>query len=202
MGLLAAPASVDLVRTSLRELGSTHPAGLEAVWQELEEKAGGVLARQGLAPEVVARSADCRYRGQAFELEVPVPPGVPVEDAGFAVALAGNFHAAHLERYGYAHDSEVVELVNLRVRADAPRPRFSLPLVPEGAGADAARRAVRSVVLQGRPVDCVVYAREALGAGDRLAGPALVAGVDSTCLLLAGQSAEVDGFGNLLIREG
>jgi len=46
-----------------------------------------------------------------------------------------------------------------------------------------------------------VYTREALGAGDRLAGPALVAGVDSTCLLLAGQSAEVDRFGNLLIRE-
>ena len=172
------------------------------MWQGLEEEAWRTLARQGLAPEVVARSADCRYRGQAFELEVPVPSGLPAEDARFAGALAGIFHAAHRERYGYAHDSEVVELVNLRVRADAHRPRFSLPPVPEGVGAGAALRAVRSVMLHGRSVDCPVYARDVLGAGDRLAGPALVAGVDSTCLLLAGQAAEVDGFGNLLIREG
>jgi N-methylhydantoinase A len=42
---------------------------------------------------------------------------------------------------------------------------------------------------------------EALGAGDAFDGPAIVAGVDSTCLVLPGQRADVDPAGNLVIRE-
>jgi N-methylhydantoinase A len=58
------------------------------------------------------------------------------------------------------------------------------------------------VLIDGAQTECPVYARERLHPGDRLAGPALAVSVDSTCLLLGGQVAEVDELGNLLIREG
>jgi N-methylhydantoinase A len=47
--------------------------------------------------------ADLRYRGQSFELTVPLEPD-----------LAGAFHRAHEERYGYADPSRELELVAVR----------------------------------------------------------------------------------------
>ena len=47
--------------------------------------------------------ADLRYRGQSFELTVPLGPDI-----------AGAFHAAHEERYGYADPGREIELVAVR----------------------------------------------------------------------------------------
>ena len=47
--------------------------------------------------------ADLRYRGQSFELTVPIEP-----------ELVAAFHRAHEERYGYADPSREVELVAVR----------------------------------------------------------------------------------------
>jgi N-methylhydantoinase A len=51
-------------------------------------------------------------------------------------------------------------------------------------------------------VDAAVFERDLLGEGDVVEGPAVVGGLDATCLLLPGQVATVDPFGNLLIRDG
>lgn len=59
------------------------------------------LAAAGELP--VAGSADLRYRGQSFELSVPLQPD-----------LARAFHRAHEERYGYADESREIELVAVR----------------------------------------------------------------------------------------
>jgi N-methylhydantoinase A len=52
--------------------------------------------------------ADLRYRGQSFELTVPLDPDRGGGD------LAGAFHAAHEERYGYADPEREIELVAVR----------------------------------------------------------------------------------------
>ncbi len=54
----------------------------------------------------VERSADLRYRGQGFELNVP-----------FGKSLLADFHRQHEFRYGYQHPERAVELVTLRLRA-------------------------------------------------------------------------------------
>jgi N-methylhydantoinase A/oxoprolinase/acetone carboxylase beta subunit len=108
---------------------------------------------------------------------------------------------AHRERYGYVHPGEAVEIVTLRVRAEGPAPVISAPAVPAGNGPEGARRGTRTLRLDGADRECALYDRGALGEGDRFEGPAVVAGVDSTCLVLEGQSAEVDHNGNLLIQE-
>jgi N-methylhydantoinase A len=60
--------------------------------------------------------ADLRYRGQSFELTVPLGP-----------ELAGRFHAAHEERYGYADRERGVELVAVRTAEVRPGPELDLP---------------------------------------------------------------------------
>jgi N-methylhydantoinase A len=59
--------------------------------------------------------ADLRYRGQSFELTVPLGDG-----------LAERFHRAHEERYGYADPARQVELVAVRTAEIRPGPEVSL----------------------------------------------------------------------------
>jgi N-methylhydantoinase A len=59
--------------------------------------------------------ADLRYRGQSFELTVPLGGD-----------LAEAFHRAHEERYGYADRSRAIELVAVRTADVSPGPDVSL----------------------------------------------------------------------------
>jgi N-methylhydantoinase A len=60
--------------------------------------------------------ADLRYRGQSFELTVPL-----------GADLAGAFHNAHEARYGYADPGRPVELVAVRTADMRPGPELRLP---------------------------------------------------------------------------
>jgi N-methylhydantoinase A len=60
--------------------------------------------------------ADLRYRGQSFELTVPL--GAHLEE---------RFHRAHEERYGRAERGRVVELVAVRTADGVPGPELELP---------------------------------------------------------------------------
>lgn len=52
-----------------------------------------------------------------------------------------------------------------------------------------------------QPAEVPVYTRYELGARARLLGPCIVEQPDATTVVLTGQVARVDGFGNLWIRE-
>jgi N-methylhydantoinase A len=107
--------------------------GMEAV---LVPAAAGVLSALGLAAgderrdRVVSHvrplgevddlpadgEADLRYRGQSFELTVPL-----------GADLAERFHRAHEDRYGYADREREVELVAVRTAEVVPGPELELP---------------------------------------------------------------------------
>jgi N-methylhydantoinase A len=72
------------------------------------------LAEAGELPD--EGEADLRYRGQSFELSVPLGDG-----------LAERFHHAHAERYGYADREREIELVAVRTADVRPGPEVRLP---------------------------------------------------------------------------
>ena len=107
--------------------------GMEAV---LVPAAAGVLSALGLAAgderrdHVVSHvrpvdevgdlpqegEADLRYRGQSFELTVPLDGD-----------LSERFHRAHEQRYGYADRGREIELVAVRTAEVHPGPEVKLP---------------------------------------------------------------------------
>ena len=209
LGLLAAPVTADRARAHLAVL-DTGPgsgtagagaaagtgAGLVAGWTELEAEARHTITEQGLAVATVTRTADLRYRGQAFELEV-----AGTQDPG---ALAAAFHAAHRERYGYDQPEAAVEVIALRVRAEGPLPHLPLPPLTGGGGADAAVMAETEVTeggAGGEVVRAPVLDRSRLGAGARLRGPAVVVGLDATVWVAPWQEGTVDDLGVLVLEE-
>jgi N-methylhydantoinase A len=80
----------------------------EAEFQKLEGRA----SRESPGA-VIERSADLRYVGQSYELNVPWPAGT-------------RFHRAHKRVYGYSRPDRDVEVVTIRVRAKLSTPRIRL----------------------------------------------------------------------------
>lgn len=57
-----------------------------------------------------------------------------------------------------------------------------------------------SIFYEGERHDAVIYSREKLAPGTQVDGPAIIAEMDSTTLLLPEHNAKVDAVGNLLIN--
>ncbi|MEX2549102.1 MAG: hydantoinase/oxoprolinase family protein [Nitriliruptoraceae bacterium] len=193
LGLLAAPVTVDRARAHLRPADEVAADELEEAWAALEQDARAVITAQGLEATRVHRSADLRYRGQAFELEV----GAETDPS----ALVSAFHAAHRERYGYDQPNSPAEVVTLRVRAEGPEPALPLPPLQGGGDVEHATLAHREVVGPDGPVTARVLERSELGAGSRLRGPAVLIGLDATVWIAPWQRCEVDPHGILVLEE-
>ncbi|MDI3340434.1 MAG: hydantoinase/oxoprolinase family protein [Sphaerobacter sp.] len=204
-GLLVADLSRDAVRTQLTPLRPESFDDIRQTYAQLEAQLADQFVADGFDRGQVAfrRSVEARYVGQAYEVNVPVP-GETLTTAELA-ALAEAFHAAHAERYGHSAPGEPVELVNFRAIATVPtaKPRFPRLTRTDGDGA-AAQTGVRPAWFDGRgdPVPTPVLDRRRLGAGVVLTGPAIIEEPGATTVLLPGQRAEVDDWGNIVIAVG
>src|SRR5262249_1573249 len=80
---------------------------LDREFQNLSRSAANEFRHEGWAGKpMLAKTADLRYRGQGFELNVAYGP--KMHDA---------FHAEHKRRYGYSSPEREVEIVTVRLRA-------------------------------------------------------------------------------------
>ena len=149
----------------------------------------------------LAASADCRYAGQGYELTVPMSR---VSRAGLRT-LRRDFDALHHAVYGHASPDQQVELVAVRLAAFGELPTPEPPPVPRGNASPPgdARVGKRRVMLpfQPRALRVPVWRRERLLAANRITGPAIVEQMDSTTVLLPGQTATIDTAGDIWIRE-
>ena len=172
---------------------------LEALRSELDE----ALARDRVVPadRWFRFSADLRCVGQFHELNAPIPAP---DGKGWwdAKSLAADFHRLHEATYGHTDTAVAVEFVNLRLEAFGRVPRAELPQLTAAATVAPEPAARRPVYLDRDSgcIDCLVYRRDDLLAGHRIAGPAIIIQRDSTTVVLAGQTAEVTALGVIRIK--
>ena len=164
---------------------------LEAAFAEMERQ-----ARQDMAGATCRRLADCRYRGQSFELTVSLDGWSGTAET-LARALLLRFGEAHEQHYGYRMDAEPVQVVALRVTAliAGERPALEAP-----AADPAFRTGRREVRVQDQWRQVQVIPRAALGSGDALAGPAIVEFPEATCVVRPGWTGRIDGVGTLVLE--
>jgi len=203
LGLLVADIRHDFVQSHLAPAAKADPAALQSVYADLEAGAAEALREDGVPAhqQALLRTADLRYVGQAYEVNIPVAAGRL--DAAAVAAAVRRFHEEHQRLFAHSDPGDPVEFVNLRVaalgRVAAPEIR-ARPAEPHAAVPGGHRRAFFDEAADF--VDCAIYERAALRPGACLGGPAIVEQMDSTTAIHPGQSAEVDGFGNLLIAVG
>ncbi len=198
-GAAIAEARVDRVQTVFADSETADVAALGAALRRLREEALAELRLSVDAPEPAVRSsADMRYAGQNYELEVPLPEDVLDEHAWRA--LMARFAETHSRQYGFCLPGEPVELINLRVTALRPERRRGFADLSPGAGRT---RASRPVWFDpAGAADCHIHPRALLAPGERLAGPAIIEETDSTTVLHPGDRLAVGKAGLLEIELG
>jgi N-methylhydantoinase A len=174
LGLVASDLKRDYSRTLYAELRALDPAQVAAALAEMGATACEWLAAVAVPPErrALLRSADLRYRRQAYELTVPFADG-PVTRESFE-ALATAFHDKHRQTYGHANHEQSVQLVNLRLTAVGRLPPFTLgqhqghssPDLKTGASVAGLDRPDAAIhVFDATPADEGVGARDRRGHG-------------------------------------
>jgi N-methylhydantoinase A len=204
IGLLATDLRYDFAVTRLQRAGAFDLAAIEATFAELTGAARARLAADGITPEQrrFARAADLRYEKQGVELTVPICEAAMTEAT--AARLVADFHALHDRLYTFSDPTAPVEILNLRVEAIGLTDRITLPEIARAApGTQPEPDHERLASLYTGPRSPTpVYRREALLADHVINGPAIIDQLDSTTVILPGQSALTDRFGNLIVTEG
>ena len=199
LGALLAEVRHDLVQTLLVEPREMTADAIARVFEALGARMAEALAADAALTDVAAptlsRALDLRFRGQLFELTLPLEEG-PV-DGG---AVERRFRALYRETYGYDLPAAEPEIVNARLSATAPVSRRGLPQARPSRGVG---RPSRQAVLgpDGRAAEVAVWRRAELPVGEALAGPLLVRDDGATVRVLEGQRLTARPSGVLAIEE-
>jgi N-methylhydantoinase A len=196
----------DFVRTWFISLEDASFNDVERVYTEMEDEGRAAIEAASVNPEgiTVKRAADMRYVGQEHAVTVDLP--MDVFQTQNRDAVKQYFDDMHELRYGTSAPVEKAEIVSLRSTVTGVMKKPPQGFVPAGEETppEDASSGTRPVFFneEGQFVDTPTYSRDALLAGNRIAGPALLEEHASTTVVLPGDALEVDRFGNLIIAVG
>jgi N-methylhydantoinase A len=139
------------------------------------------------------------YKGQSYELAVPAPDA-PLDSTTVPV-LEETFAKEYERTYGHRSPSSIpIEMVNIKVIALGLPER---PLVPEALHDVRAERPApppRQVYFGPQAGWQLTPILRRSDLARKTDGPLIVEDYDSTCVVPPGATAELDGYGNILIR--
>ena len=148
----------------------------------------------------LVRQVDLRYLHQGYQITVPCPSRDFAE--ADKLTLKRLFDDHHKRIYGQSAENEDAEVVSFRVLSEVEVPRLEIkPIVRQTGTAAAGEREFYDPETK-RWARARLVDRTRLAPGDRLEGPTIVLQFDSTTVILAGQSAEVDDHGIIIIDTG
>jgi N-methylhydantoinase A len=204
-GMLFSDLRYDFVRTWPTRLEDADFAVVEGIYRELEDDGRRAVAETSVAPGkvTVKRAADMRYVGQEHAVTVDLP--MSVFSRQNRAAIKRHFDEMHALRYGTSAPAEPAEIVSLRTTVTGVVDKPAMRKVARGTATPprAASAGTRPVYFRDRGfVPTKTFARAALAAGNRIKGPALVEEHASTAVLMPGDTATIDPWGNLVIAVG
>jgi N-methylhydantoinase A len=193
-GLLSAMVEHEASIAFPRALARLDLATVRETLDRLDEECAQLMAEERLEAATTSRSyyADVCYVGQAHHIEVPLQ----LDAASPLERLYEDYCAAHERQYGH-HTRAPAKIVNLRSVHRADR-RMAMQKPRAGVGGTASKSERQILVTDGR-VTARVYDRDALEAGARIDGPAIVEQNDTTTLVEPGWRAEVGPEGILIL---
>ena len=206
VGMLFADLKHDLVRSYCASGDQLDPERWRELFAGMADRGRGTLVSEGARPEEVEvrYSADLRYLRQIHELNLPVDESLAkrleMDD------LHDRFDALHERLFGYRLPAEPLEVVNLRIRCVARRPRPELPRARITGAATPKPEGVRRAYSPGEMCfrEFAVYRGDFMDGGCRLEGPAIVELPQTTVVVPSAFAVRLDEAGSFVLtrRDG
>lgn len=203
MGLLQTDVKHSYIQSHPVSLGTASVQKLNALFGELEARALREAEQEGLNPKKVklTRQFDLRYPFQGYDLTVDFT-GKDVKETDKSKIRAA-FNRVHEETYGTAAHGEIPDIVNVRVTSMFEVSKLELPALQarKGTVKPVGKRKALFDKAKGY-VATPIYSRRDLPGGWSAKGPVIIEQLDSTTVVLPGQSVKSDKYGNLIIKVG
>ncbi len=193
-GLTGANLRYDYSATLVSPYNADAHEHADQILSDLEKRARTQFSDDGFASSTIRieRFLDLRYRGQAFELTIPLTG----KDDNIA-AVSSRFEQLYGQRYGFSRAGKQVELVTVRVTATgvvpAPSWQADSKLTSEPTGH-------RSIFWDGDWKPSAVFQREQLQPSLNIDGPAVIEEYGSTTFVPPGWRCAIDDLGNLRLE--
>jgi N-methylhydantoinase A len=201
LGLLVADLERSYRRTSFAPLTEETLPEIRAIFAQLRAEAEAEFAGYGHPPEAleIETQMEMRYRGQGFELIVPVALA-QLDKSGLGY-LRDAFDRVHHERYGSKAPVDAIELVTYRLVARVPGDRSALDQLDGNEGIhDPWPPEPLPVAFQGELVGCQYIERDELPYGEKISGMAIVEEPTATTLIPPGWRGRVERYGALVLE--
>jgi len=202
-------AGADVIHTRVMSCQYILPAEPEVLNQRLgsvEEELREAMKEEGFQPEQVVfrRFFSMRYRRQTADVEIPLP--WERFSAELVVKLQGIFEGKYEELYGVGagYTKAGIEISAIRVDAVGvvakPRLKTHDKKKSDSSEAIKGRREIFFTGSVKKFIDTPVYDYARLGAGNEIAGPAVIELPFTTILVPPGSRVIIDDYLNLLME--
>ncbi|MFS8639270.1 MAG: hydantoinase/oxoprolinase family protein [Symbiobacteriaceae bacterium] len=179
---------------------------LQSAWDELAERVIGEFLLNGFKPEDVTLRPGFRmqYRGQLNDLEIESPL-LAVSSARDWDRLVEAFENTYARVYAKSARSPELgfSITGAIMRGTVPSTKPRIPEEPWSGATppDEAYRGRRPVFRRGRWLQADVWEMEALRAGNRIAGPAIIESPATTLIVPDGWETELDSHRLFHLRQ-
>ncbi len=204
LGCVIADMRHDFVHTINRPLDGLDVGPLDDEMVATAARGFELLDQSGVLFEgrEVVYELDMSYIGQTHTVAVALP--VELADGTTSVTeeiIRQAFESSYRATYNRLLDNIAIRILSLRTAVIGRRPKFDLgALAPSGGSLEAASLGEREVWMDNGWQTTRIYDRLALPVGARITGPAILEQSDTTIFVDPGLGAEVDRFGNLVVK--
>ena len=205
-GLLLTDVRIDQVHTDVQREDRLNTTLLGSEFGDLEAQVNARMTQEGFTHDgvVLQHFVDIRYGGQAYEIRIPLAASGGDLETRLRDAI-NRFHTSHKDLYGYAYQGkQLVELVNIGVTGLGLLKRPQIPALTLAApDPSAALREYTTVHFpqEKGAMQCPIYTRAKMRAGNEIIGPAIVEQYDSTTVINPGWHGRLDKWGSLVLTK-
>ncbi|MCC0076163.1 MAG: hydantoinase/oxoprolinase family protein [Rhodobacter sp.] len=199
VGFLAAPVSYEIVRSNYMRLDTFDAAGATAMLNDMSaEIMAWVGPAAGDQPVEETRVAFMRYVGQGHE----IPVVLPLRDltADDVAAMRTTYEKTYEELFNRSIPAAAIEIMAWSVSCSTPPalPATIAPAVMTGRAVPGTKVTIFDGKVES-PVEVFRYKRTDLGAGDQVAGPAIIFEDETTTYVTGSFNAWIDAAGSIVM---
>jgi N-methylhydantoinase A len=191
-GLLCAHLRRDFVRTLIKPIHEISVDELRQAFKDLRTESAASARELGEGNLAWRYSADLRYRGQAYEVNVSISPSRLSQDL-----VLSTFHRLHRQQFGFSDSASGVEIVNIRALAELRREKPVLPGLQAKHRTQALNRDGGRIFVLGNWRSAEFLSRDQLAPHDKEAGPLIIEEPTATTYVPPGWTFRVHESGHI-----